>query len=228
MSPGRSTPWEKPAKNRSLDFPAVLRADVGTVPAQPPRMKSFVPALHRHSAEIWTAFFAFLAANALDLFSTWLASPDLAHEWNILERVLGLGWTGLVCAKIVGIGAATLGYAYYLVHRDACYPAFVASRSEFCRHLSFGSYESRVTATTRLLVNIGYFWAGMQAIVVWVAFDNLLIAFGLPSPWRPDSETLYHLFQSVVVGAFVIARFCQVNYTRYLLRFRPVAIPFRF
>src|SRR2546423_11110480 len=79
-----------------------------------------------------------LVANGLDLASTYLASPDLADEWNVLERLMGLGWTGLVCAKLIGGWIAIVGYAYYLRQRTACYPLPGATRSAFLRFFAFG------------------------------------------------------------------------------------------
>jgi hypothetical protein len=65
-------------------------------------------------------------------------------------------------------------------------------------------------------VNLGYFWAGMQGLVLWVALDNMLLRAGILFPFRQHSELGYHLFQSLVVGAVVLQRFYAVNYRRYV------------
>ena len=52
-----------------------------------------------------------ILANLFDLASTYFASPDLSGEWNILQRFFGLGWAGLVGAKLLGGWLAITGYA---------------------------------------------------------------------------------------------------------------------
>ncbi len=162
-----------------------------------------------------------ILANLLDLASTYCASPDLAEEWNALERVFGLGWAGLIMAKLVGGGLAVAGYAWYLRYRTACYPPSGADFHGFCRFLAYGAPDSgpamrsRPDAWRRVAMNLGYFWAGMQALVVWVAIDNLLLRYGISASMRRQSETGYHMIQSVVIAAAVLARFYLGNYRRY-------------
>src|SRR5437870_5693235 len=108
-----------------------------------------------------------VVANLLDLISTRLASPNLANEWNILERAFGLGWAGLIMAKLIGGAAAVFGYAFYLRHRHACYPRSGQDLAGFCRYMALGHPGSLPTvwrskkAWTRVGVNLGYFWAGL-------------------------------------------------------------------
>jgi hypothetical protein len=161
--------------------------------------------------------------NAADLASTYLACPDLSAEWNVLHSRFGLGWAGLIGAKVIGGFLAAFGYAYYLAHRDSCYPQPGASQSDFCRFLSFGKPASCLELRAgnpggaHLGVNLGYFWAGMQLLVAWVALDNLLLyRYGWYMPWRHFSEFGYHMVQSAVVGFVVLLRFYCGNYVRYL------------
>lgn len=193
---------------------------------------------------MYVASFVVLA-NTLDLLSTYAVSPNLAEEWNVLQRVYGLGWPGLVAAKLLGGGLAILGYFYYLRHRRECYPEPGASFRTFCRAFAYGTAhhpapqshpmagpcgapdESRrtpgelsgalgpVPALMHLGVNLGYFWAGMQALVVWVAVENILLGMGIAMPVRFWSELGYHMLQSAVVGGLVLARFFTGNYRRY-------------
>jgi hypothetical protein len=164
-----------------------------------------------------------LTANCLDLVSTYAVSPDLANEWNILERHFGLGWPGIVCAKLLGCWLAILGYAFYLRNRAACYPPPGADCDSFCRYLTFGRMISWVggwsgfSSGKHLGVNLGYFWAGMQGLVVWVALDNWLLRYGLYSPMRRHTEIGYHLLQSAVIASMVMLRFYLGNYRRYCL-----------
>ena len=197
------------------------------------------------------AVIAFITlANVLDLLSTYVVSPNLAEEWNVLQRVYGLGWPGLLAAKLLGGTLAILGYWYYLRHRRACYPPPGASFRTFCRAFAYGhspdilaahdhcstggvienpaedSVSARAEASevgrsceagrwTHLIVNLGYFWAGMQALVVWVAIENMLLGVGIAVPLRAWWETGYHMLQSGVVGGLVLVRFFVGNYRRY-------------
>lgn len=174
-----------------------------------------------NSLKLTVVSLTIILANCVDLVTTYLASPDLANEWNILQREFGLGWTGLILAKVVGSLLAIAGYAYYLAYRDACYPAPGLPFVPFCRHFSFGrqadwlDMQRGIPLGVHLGVNLGYFWAGMQALVFWVALDNLMLHAGYVFGPRQYSEMGYHLFQSVVVSAFVLARFYRANYRRY-------------
>jgi hypothetical protein len=160
-------------------------------------------------------------ANAADLVSTFLASPDLADEWNILQRHFGLGWSGLIVAKLIGGSLAYAGYVYYLRHRDHCYPGPGLDAAGFRRHFSFGRQAtpgemwSGIPVGRHLGVNLGYFWTGMQGLVLWVAVDNLLLRKGIVFPLRQWSEMAYHLFQSGIVALIVLWRFYASNYRRY-------------
>lgn len=180
-----------------------------------------------------------VAANALDLFSTYLVCPGLEQEWNVLERWFGLGWAGLLVAKLIGGAFAVFGYAYYLRYRIACYPAETfdapAPRafSTFCQHFAFGKNVSWLSQHWRrrnsrhLLVGTGYFWTGMQWMVVWVALDNLLLQYGFAWEIRRYSETAYHVLQSTSVASLVLMRYYWGNYQRYLrlIRYAPTNAP---
>jgi hypothetical protein len=163
-----------------------------------------------------------VAANAADLVSTFLASPDLADEWNVLQRNFKLGWAGLIIAKLIGGSMAAAGYAYYLRHRDRCYPSGGADSGAFRRHFSFGRQVSAaemwagIPVGCHLGVNLGYFWAGMQGLVLWVALDNMLLRQGIVFPLRHMSEMGYHLMQSACVAGIVLWRFYAGNYSRYV------------
>ena len=157
-------------------------------------------------------------ANTLDLLSTYIVSPNLANEWNVLERVFGLGWAGLIFAKIIGGAIAVAGYYFYLSYRKSCYPAAGADFDSFCRTIAYGqgSRSKQDNIIRYLFVNLGYFWAGMQLLIFWVALDNILLKFGIVFPLRQYSEIGYHLFQSMIVASIVLYRFYHGNYSRYL------------
>jgi hypothetical protein len=169
----------------------------------------------------WAVLFVLLA-NGSDLVSTYLACPDLSAEWNVLQSHFELGWTGLITAKLIGGLLAVAGYAYYLRHRDTCYPQPGATRNGFCRYLSFGKpaswleMQAGIPFGPHLGVNLGYFWTGMQLLIFWVALDNLLLwRFGWYFQGRHVSELGYHLVQSAVVAVVVLVRFYYGNYARY-------------
>jgi len=174
--------------------------------------------------KLFTVTALVVAANVFDLISTYIVSPDLANEWNILQRSFGLGWAGIIIAKTFGTILAVAGYGYYLKYRDECYPSSGASREEFFRHFSFGKQATWMEMAAgiplgrRLGVNIGYFWTGMQVLLVWVACDNLLLRAGYAFPLRHYSELAYHLMQSNLVAVVVISRFYMGNYYRYSQR----------
>lgn len=163
-------------------------------------------------------------ANSIDLISTWVASPDLANEWNVLQRIFGLGWIGLFVAKFLGGALAIYGYSYYLRHRDACYPPAGGApldREAFCRHFSFGKQVGWVEMRMgipfgqHLGVNLGYLWVGMQLLVFWVALENFLLHYDIVFPLRAYTETGYHMLQSAIVAGIVLNRFYRGNYLRY-------------
>ncbi len=169
--------------------------------------------------KLWTVAVFTVLFNVLDLVSTYVASPDLANEWNVLARVYGLGWLGLIGAKLVGGALAVAGYWYYLKHRDSCYPVTFVKRRDFVRYMAYGGGNVRagLTDSVRLGIKVGYFWAGMQIIVLWVALDNFLLTRGFVMPGRAYSELGYHLAQSAVIAVFVLWRYYHTNYRRFLL-----------
>lgn len=162
------------------------------------------------------------AANLLDLVSTYVASPDLANEWNVLVRCYGFGWLGLLTAKVIGGALAIAGYAFYLVNRERCYPNVRVDYNGFCHYFAFGSCvkvpSERGDALRHLLMVAGYLWAGMQAIVVWVAVDNFLLKLGFSWGIRAHSEVAYHFLQSLGVTAVVLHLFFGRNYQRFASR----------
>ncbi|HSV73293.1 MAG TPA: hypothetical protein VLH79_05990 [Chthonomonadales bacterium] len=154
-------------------------------------------------------------ANVLDLLTTYCASPTLVHEWNVLHRKLGLGWPGLIGAKLVGGACAVAGYAFYLRHRHACYPVAGLGLSAFGRAFLLGSPTAGVHAR-RILVTLGYLWAAMQALVAWVAIDNLLIYFGYSPPFRGLDPMAYHLSQGMLISGAALWRMVVANHAEYV------------
>jgi hypothetical protein len=176
--------------------------------------------------KLWIASVIIVLINVLDLISTYLATPDLLMEWNILVRLLHLGWPGLIGAKLIGVSLAIYGYRYYLMHRTDCYPAYEAGLREFCRFFSFGRSDTTyATGSQRhLWVNIGYIWAGLQLTVAWVTLDNFLLYFThYYFPLRYHSEWAYQILQGSLVGTLILARLYTSNYYRYRLLFGGVA-----
>lgn len=182
--------------------------------------------LHSVRKKLWIASAVIILINVLDLISTYLATPNLSMEWNILVRLLNLGWPGLIGAKLIGILLAIYGYRYYLLHRTDCYPAFEASLQEFCRFFSFGRSDTTYTTANRrhLWVNVGYVWAGLQLTVAWVTLDNFLLYFThYYFPLRYYSEWAYQVLQGSLVCTLILARLYSSNYYRYRLLFGSVA-----
>jgi hypothetical protein len=163
-----------------------------------------------------------IVANVLDLLSTYVASPDLTQEWNILHREFGLGWSGLITAKVIGGLAAVVGYAYYLQNRTLCYPPLGMSCLPFYRHIVANEInlqnanERDPHFWQRILVTLGYLWAGMQFILFWVALDNILLVYGIQCELRFYTELGYHMLQGVIIASLVLYRFYFINYSRYV------------
>ncbi|HXG25014.1 MAG TPA: hypothetical protein VNJ09_10695 [Chthonomonadales bacterium] len=162
-----------------------------------------------------------VVANILDLLSTYIVSPDLTHEWNILHREFGLGWSGLIAAKIVWGMLAVAGYAYYLRNRIVCYPSPGIGCKYFYRYLVIGEPNGQGEDSKdhhfwqRILVTLGYLWAGMQIMLFWVALDNILLLYEIQCVLRQHTEFGYHMIQGIIVASFVLFRFYAVNYARY-------------
>jgi hypothetical protein len=159
--------------------------------------------------------------NAADLLSTYLASPDLSREWNVLHRELNLGWAGLVGAKVLGGWLAVAGFRHYLRHRDRCYPVPGLAPLEFCHYFMFGdegaARSRRVGGVApRALVVLGFLWAGMQTVLLWVTADNLLLHYGVVLRTGAYDEWAYHTMQSVTVALAVLAVMFRVNFRRYV------------
>lgn len=169
---------------------------------------------------IWMMVAVVVVLNSFDLFTTYLASPDLAREWNVLHRELNLGWAGLVGAKLLGGTLAVIGYWYYRMNRERCYPGPGLPPLEFCHHFLFGDDHNQQTrglsdTVMRAAVTLGFLWSGMQAVLLWVAADNLLIYRGVS--WRSGAsqEWAYHAAQSVSVAFAVLGVMFYKNYRQY-------------
>lgn len=171
----------------------------------------------RRSPVLWMGMVVFLI-NGMDLLSTWIVSPNLEGEWNLLQRVFGLGWLGLFAAKLIGGAMAVAGYSFYLRHRRNCFPLEkLQDYSSFVRFFTFGPEEPMLSpqGLTRLGVSLGYFWAAMQVLVLWVALDNMLILQGYFCPIRNVSEMGYHMLQSALIGGAAVMLYYRVNFRLY-------------
>jgi hypothetical protein len=166
-----------------------------------------------HKKQVLQVGVLIVLVNVLDLLSTWVASPNLHGEWNVLHRVLQWGWSGLIGAKVIGVTLAVAGYAYYLQRRPELFPTCPMPIGEFCRVMLFGQQGTDVR---HLLALAGYMWTGLQLVVLWVAVDNLLLDYRITAPARIFSEGVYHMLQAVSVLAVVMVRMFVVNYRLYL------------
>jgi len=82
-----------------------------------------------------------------------------------------------------------------------------------------------IPSARNLWVNLGYFWAGMQLLIVWVAIDNILLLRGWACGIRAYSEMGYHLFQSSLVGFATLYRLFRSNYVAYSKVSGPTNLP---
>ena len=60
-----------------------------------------------------------VAADALDIISTYLATPDLAMEWNPLVRSYGWGWEAIILLHIVILAIFICGLWHHTKHEPA-------------------------------------------------------------------------------------------------------------
>jgi hypothetical protein len=164
--------------------------------------------------KLWCVAALALLANGADLATTYAATPSLSAEYNALSRYFGLGWPGLIAAKLCGIALAVAGYAYYLRRRAECYPPAGLDCAAFRRHMA-GAGSRIAQGFPHLGVKVGYLFAGMQLFIVWAAAENWLLGRGICVPLRRVSETGYHLLQGGVTAWLVMARFYASNYRRY-------------
>jgi hypothetical protein len=158
--------------------------------------------------------------NVVDLLSTYLASPDLSREWNVLHRRLNLGWSGLIGAKLIGGWLAVAGYGYYLRNRERCFPSPGLDGLQFSHCFLFGDDSApqagrTVGMSVRAFVTLGCLWAGMQIVLLWVAVDNLVLYHGIVLRTGLRQEWAYHIAQSMTVAVGVLLSMFRANYRRY-------------
>jgi len=69
---------------------------------------------------LWVWFFLFLT-RSFDLYSTYLSTPDLATETNVLVQFLSLGWNSLFVSNILFL-LLSLPPIYYYINEVRNYP----------------------------------------------------------------------------------------------------------
>ena len=69
-----------------------------------------------------------------DLVSTYLVTPDLAHELNPFVTVLGSGWLGLILISVFAALILSVMVAQHFRYSRTFYPAVPVERREFNRY----------------------------------------------------------------------------------------------
>lgn len=144
-----------------------------------------------------------IAVRALDAWTTWMATPDLMLEQNPLERLLHVGWTGLLLlnAAVVVLLAAAAWHAAYRppsLPRDAGLdlPGFVG-------RYWFSRAERRSVAQAM-------FWLPADRQVRWAFVGGpgallVIVASIVVGGW--NLLVAQHIVRSPVVGRIWIASF---------------------
>jgi len=168
-----------------------------------------------------------IAARALDAWTTWIATPDLELEQNPLERLLHVGWGGLlllngVVAALLIVAAWRATFAPPSLPRDPGLelPDFVA-RYWFSRR----ERRSIAQAVLWLPADRRVRWAfiggpGVALVVVGsavVAIWNLLVARGVVLSRAAGHLWIVGFWIAMLLGLCVAVRvFLLRAYARYL------------
>ena len=167
------------------------------------------------------------AARALDAWTTWMATPDLRLEQNPLERLLHVGWGGLLL-----LNAAVVALLVVAAWRAAFTPPSLPREPAldlpaFVARYWFSSVERRSIAHAALWLPADrrVRWAfiggpGVALVIVAsvvVATWNLLVARRVVISAAAGRFWLIGFWAAVLLGLFIAVRvFLLRAYARYL------------
>ncbi|SOD97709.1 hypothetical protein SAMN06269250_5894 [Spirosoma fluviale] len=110
-----------------------------------------------------------------DLYTTYLVTPDLAEETNILVTRLGFGWTDFIISNILLTGIILSGnYYYYFQYR----PAKIAGADNIKNYLSMAYFGDK-GKFSHLFYKLPTHNQYMQIGHVGYAFPRAVIAMSL-------------------------------------------------
>jgi hypothetical protein len=165
----------------------------------------------REAKRAWGIIALIVGANVLDLGATYLYTPDLRHEANVLVVAFGLGWGSMILGKVFISAVAGAGYLYYLRHRRALYPEPGRTFPDFAEHflLAGPDIHPEGPLLRRWLVLAGFLVAVSSTLLfTWLGLQNLCYAGGFPPP-------LASLEESLVTGTVAFLSLLVVCYRDY-------------
>lgn len=109
-----------------------------------------------------SAVIAYLIVTFLDLYFTYLGTPNLELEGNPLYNVLFFGWTGLILINVIAFLFYTL-IAYYAFMG---YKRPVTNETDLKRYLSFISYGD-ADKYSAMMWKLPKYWAPQIACLCW-------------------------------------------------------------
>lgn len=162
-------------------------------------------------------YYAFIL---LDLYTTWITSPDLALEWNFLVRTFQLGWVGVYIIAFGGAFFLSLGYiiSIYYINNKIDWDQY--------RHSPF--YQ-KIIQTKELLIPylfLGYFYKHIS-YSVFVILNNFLAFIYLSKSvvFFKDIAQDYVKFQSVFNSyyfLFIKGIFLFIGYIYAAFKFKQI------
>lgn len=84
--------------------------------------------------KIYILSVVYFALTFLDIFITYLSTPDLTFEGNPLVTVFHLGWGALILVNLIG----------FLIYVFCCYYCFEKYRTIVCEAANVGEYTSKI------------------------------------------------------------------------------------
>ncbi|MBR2876904.1 MAG: hypothetical protein IKC01_07190 [Clostridia bacterium] len=105
---------------------------------------------------------SYLLVTALDLYLTYLATPNLELEGNPLYNILFFDWRGLILINIIA-------YAFYLLISYYAFIAYkrpVTNETDLKKYLSYISYGDSEKYST-MMWKLPKFWAPQIACLCW-------------------------------------------------------------
>lgn len=116
---------------------------------------------------------------------TYINTPDLALEGNPLVSVLGLGWSALFVANLVGF-ILLFFLTYYAFIKYETVIAKAANRREYCSQLFYHRPDKFIWSFYKVPKRWQPFWACLGYVLIYSAIFNRIIIvceWLLPNQW---------------------------------------------
>ncbi len=125
----------------------------------------------------FTSVIAYIFVTFLDLFFTYLATPNLSLEGNPLYQKLFFGWTGLITINVI----AALLYILIAYYAFIAYKRPITNETDLKKYLSYISYGDS-NKYSLMMWKLPKYWAPQIACLCWsvaiiIPFAKLFIVF---------------------------------------------------